>query len=56
MWFVGRVIAGAGGQEGNGVRLNIGSDNQHVVGGGVCQCAEVGGIMMSAKVDVVVCQ
>ena len=31
------------GQEGSGVGLKKRSDNQHVVGGGVCQGAGVGG-------------
>jgi hypothetical protein len=41
------------GQEGSGVKLQKGSDNQHVVGGGMWQGAGVGGGTLSAKAAVV---
>ena len=44
------------GQEGSGVGLKKRSDNQHVVGGGVCQGAGVGGGTASSRVDVFVQQ
>ena len=52
-WGCGLSGAALLGQEGNGIRLKKGSDNQHIVGGGVWQCTEVGGGTASATVDVV---